>query len=123
MMHVDDHLANLKGAQACQRHLQQGAAADFHQRLGTIVGERPQTGAQAGGQNHGFHLPSFSSSIWRITTLIPLRARRCFANSSARYTERCWPPVQPNETIRLSKPRRWYSLTLASTNDVTLARN
>ena len=84
VMHVDDHFANAEGAQARERDLQQRAAADFHQRLGAIIGERPQTRAQAGGQNHGLHLPCFSSSRWRTTTLMPLRARRCFANCSAR---------------------------------------
>src|SRR5207245_9898641 len=60
VMHVDDHLANSKVIQTRERDLQQGAAADFHQRLGTTVGKRPQARAQTGGQNHGFHLPRFS---------------------------------------------------------------
>ena len=62
VMHVDDHLAHAEVAQAGERDLQQGAALDFHQRLGTIVGEWAQPRAQAGRQNHRFHWPEPSSS-------------------------------------------------------------
>ena len=31
------------------------AAVDFDQRFGSIVGERPQARAEAGGENHRFH--------------------------------------------------------------------
>ena len=61
--------------------------------------------AKAGGQNHRLHLPRFSNPRCRTTTSTPLVLRKCFANSSARYTDRCCPPVQPNDTIRLLKPR------------------
>ena len=104
-MRVDNHLAHAKEAQAAEDNLKQRAAGDGNQCLGPVVGERLQARAQAGGQNHRLHRPIFSNSICRTITSTPL-ARRCFTNSSARYTERCWPPVQPNETIRFLKPRR-----------------
>src|ERR1700751_3035943 len=69
------------------------------------------------------HAGGFSSSRWCTTTSTPGRVRRRFANCSARYTERCWPPVHPNEIIKFLKWRRWYSATLASTSDSTLAKN
>src|SRR5712692_1620538 len=106
VMHIDNHLANPKGEQARERDLQQRAAGDFHQGLGAMVGEWPQARTEPGGQNHRFHLPKFSSSRCRTTTSTPFLPRKCFASSSARYTERCWPPVQPNDTIKLLKPRR-----------------
>ena len=59
MMRVDDHFAHAKGAQAGECDLQQRAAGNFYQRLGAVVGERPQARAQAGGQNHGLHCPLF----------------------------------------------------------------
>ena len=62
MMHVDDHFVDTKFAQAGQRDFEQGAACDFHQRLGAIIGKRPQSRAEASGQDHGFHAPAFSSS-------------------------------------------------------------
>src|SRR5882762_2538316 len=34
VMHVDDHLANPKGAQARERDFEQRSAGDFHQRFG-----------------------------------------------------------------------------------------
>jgi putative hemolysin len=74
--------------------------------LGAIVGEWPQTGTKAGGQNHCLHLSMFSNSRCSTTTSTPALPRKRRANCSARYTERCWPPVQPNDTIKLLKPRR-----------------
>ena len=106
VMHVDNHFANPKGVQTRERDLQHGAAGDFYQRLGAIVGEGPQSRAEAGGQDHRFHWPILSNSRCRTTTSTPLLPRKRFASCSARYTERCWPPVQPNDTIRLLKPRR-----------------
>ena len=120
VMDVDDDIAHAESAQAEEGDLQQGAAGDGDQRLGAVIGEGPQARAQAGGKNHRLHWPSFSvtafsgsvfssaifsSSMCRTATSTPLKPRRCFASCSARYTERCWPPVQPNETIRLLKPR------------------
>src|SRR6266849_5815567 len=118
-MHVDDHLANAKCPQASERNLQERAPSDFHQGFRAIVSQRPQARAEPGGQNHSFHceafiaglssgrlhLPSFSNSRWRTATSTPLEARKCFANCSARFTERCCPPVQPKDTIRFLKPR------------------
>src|SRR5580765_261847 len=110
MMHIDDDLANSEFAQAGERDLQQRAPPDFHQGLGAIVGERSQARAQARSQHHGSHLSCFSNSIFsnstcRSTTSTPSSPRKCFANCSAKNTERCWPPVQPNETVKLLKPR------------------
>ena len=55
VMGIDDDFVNAEGAQAGERDLEQCAAGDLNQRLGTIVGERAQTRAQAGGQNHRLH--------------------------------------------------------------------
>ena len=110
VMDVDDDIVDAEGAQAGQRDFEQGAAGDFDQRFGAIVGERTQARAEAGGQNHRLHSGSVLLQFAMTqTTSTPLRSRRCCANCSARKTERCWPPVQPNETIRCLKPRRWYS--------------
>ena len=84
MMRVDDDIANAERVQAGKGDLEQGTAANFDQCLGTRVRERTQARAEAGRQNHGLHLPSFSNSRWRTSTFTPLRARRCRANSSAR---------------------------------------
>src|SRR5215467_13781891 len=105
-MHIDYRLANSKGAQTRECYLKQRAAGDFHQRLGAIVGEWTQARTEARGQNHRFHLPAFSNSRCRTTTSTPFFPRKRFANCSAKYTERCCPPVQPNDTIKLLKPRR-----------------
>ena len=84
MMRVDDDIENAERAQAGKGDLEQRASANFHQRLGARVRERAQARAEAGGQNHGLHLPSFSNSRCRTSTFTPLRARRCLANCSAR---------------------------------------
>src|SRR6266566_8182189 len=55
VMDVDDYLADPKGAQTAERDLEQRAAGDFHQRLGTTVGERAEARAETGGEDHGFH--------------------------------------------------------------------
>ena len=44
-----------------REYLKQRAAADLDKRLGAIIGERAKAGAKARGQDHGFHLPIFSS--------------------------------------------------------------
>ena len=46
---VDDRLANSETAQAREGDLQQSAAIDFDQSLGTVVGERTQARTQASG--------------------------------------------------------------------------
>src|SRR5579859_7883208 len=111
-MHVDDHIADPKVAKAGECDFQHSAPADFNQCFRAIVSERTKPRAQAGSQHHGLHWPAFSNSIfsnsmWRTTTFTPGFPRKWLANCSARYTERCWPPVQPKDTVRLLKPRLW----------------
>src|SRR3984893_11277056 len=55
VMDIDNDVVNPKFAQARERDLEQRAAMDFDQRFGTMVGERPQARAEAGGENHRFH--------------------------------------------------------------------
>ena len=117
VMHVDDHFPDSEGGEAAKGNFQQRVSGDFHQGLGTIVGQGPQAGTESRGEDHGLHVAAFSaaefsafilsSSRWVTTTSTPLRPRRRLATCSARYTERCWPPVQPKETIRFLNPRCW----------------
>src|SRR5271154_7480672 len=123
MMNVDDHFTNAEGLQAFNGDVEQRTAVQFDERFGTVVGQWPQPGSKTRGEDHCPHLPIFSRSMCRTMTSTPLRARRRLASCSARKTERCCPPVHPNETIRFSKPRRRYSLTLESTRESTPARN
>ena len=108
-MCVDDDFLNAESAKShASVSSSKRAAGDFNQSLRTIIGQRAQTRAQAGGQHHRLHLATFSgkffsSSMWRTTTSTPLVDRRCRASCSARKTDRCCPPVQPKETIRLPK--------------------
>src|ERR1017187_7520775 len=104
-MSIDDNFTYSEKTQSAESNLQQGATGHSHQRLGAGIGERTQACAQSSGQDHRLHRPIFSNSMCRTTASTPL-SRRCFANFSARYTERCWPPVHPNETIRFLKLRR-----------------
>ena len=83
------------------------AAADFHQGLWTCVGQGAQTCTEARSQNHRFHLPWLSRPRWRTATSRPALPRKWFASCSAKYTDRCCPPVHPKETIRFWKPRLW----------------
>src|SRR5436305_12451743 len=115
MMDVDDEIANAKGSDPLQRDLEEGAAANLNQRFGTIVSEGPQPGSAPGRQDHRLHRAAFcacvdsaailSNSRCVTTTSIPGRPRSLFATCSARYTERCCPPVHPNDNIRFLKPR------------------
>src|SRR6267154_1608251 len=123
MVDINNHLANSKHAQARQRDLEQRPSRNLYQSLGPGIGEWPQARAKPGGENHGFHFAGFSNSRWCTTTSTPFRPRNRAATCSAKNTDRCWPPVQPNDTIKFLKPRRWYSFTLVSTSDITLARN
>src|SRR5579871_3622667 len=117
VVHIYDDLANFKGDQAPKRNLQHRLPSDFHQRLRTIISERSQPRTETSSQNHCPHRLAFSASAFSnailsssrctTTTSTPLRPRNRFATCSARYTERCWPPVQPNDTIKFLKPRRW----------------
>src|SRR4029077_14170335 len=110
VMHVDNHVTDPKFAQAGKRNFKQSTSANFNQSFRAVISERTQPRAQASSQHHGLHWPIFSSSIfsnstWRSTTSTPALPRKCLASCSARYTERCWPPVQPKEAVRLLKPR------------------
>src|SRR5690242_20670082 len=105
VVHVDNKLAHSKRRESRKCDFQQRAAAYFNKRFWTIIRQRAQPRAEACGQNHGPHRPIFSNSRCFSTTSTPLWPRSRFARCSARKTERCWPPVQPNETIRFLKPR------------------
>src|SRR6267154_511308 len=107
---VDDDFGDAEGTETRESDFEEGTASDFDEGFGASVRERAEARAEAGGEDHGFHwrvfrLPSFSSSRWRRTTSRPFLTRRRLANCSARKTERCWPPVQPKETIKFLKPR------------------
>src|SRR5690348_6136536 len=106
-MHIDDHILDTECSQPFERNLQQRAAPDFHQGLWTCVRQGAQTGAEARGENHCFHLPWLSRLRWRTATSKPALPRKWFASCSAKYTDRCCPPVHPKETIRFLKPRLW----------------
>ena len=84
VMGVDNDLAHAESSQAAESDFQKRAAGNRDERLGAIVGERPQTRAEAGGKNHRLHRPIFSNSICRTTTSTPFMPRKCFANCSAR---------------------------------------
>src|SRR5271157_4056944 len=77
VMHVDDHLADPAGAQAGECDLQQGAAGDFHERLGAIVGEGPQARTEAGGQDHRFHIMAFTGPGSPAPDAAPQLPPRC----------------------------------------------
>src|SRR5581483_9346133 len=105
MMRIDDDFAHAELAQAGNGDLKQRVSRHFYQRLRPVIGQRTQARTQPGSQNHGFHWASFSSSKCRNLTSTPAQLWKCFASASARYTERCCPPVHPKETVRLLKPR------------------
>ena len=105
MMRVHDGLADTGFAQTQKSNFQQRAPIQFDQRLRTIIGQRAQPRAQSCRQHHSLHLPIFSSSVCRKATSTPFIARKCLANCSAKNTERCCPPVHPNDTIKFLKPR------------------
>src|SRR5450631_738306 len=52
---IDDDFTDTKGTQSRKRNLQEGTTRDGNKRLGAIVGEWPQSRAQACRQNHRFH--------------------------------------------------------------------
>ena len=105
VMYIDDHSIDTGCAQTLERDLQQRAARDFHQCLRTAVGERPESRSKTCSQHHRLHFPRLSKARCRTTTSSPGLPRKCLASCSAKYTDRCCPPVQPNETIRFLKPR------------------
>ena len=110
VMGVDDDVDNAAGFEAGEREFKKRASGDFNQRLGAVVGERLQARAKTRREDHCLHDATFSGnlisiSMCRTMTSRSSRLRRCCANCSARKTERCWPPVQPKETIRFANPR------------------
>src|SRR5712672_658420 len=40
---------------AVDSDFEEGAAAQFNEGFGDVVGERAEAGAETGGENHGFH--------------------------------------------------------------------
>ena len=77
VMRIDDYFVNAEGAESRQCKFQERAASDFNECLGAIIGQRAQTRAQAGSENHRLHSAAlsgkfFSSSMWRTTTSTPL---------------------------------------------------
>ena len=56
VMDVDDYIADVKVAQTGERNLKQRAAANFHQRLGAVVGERTQARTLTAHQDNRVHL-------------------------------------------------------------------
>ena len=79
--------------------------------------------SQTGGQNHGLHLPRDSNAICRSIRPHRLFPGNVWPIARQNTTDRCCPPVQPNDTIKLLNPRLWYAFTLASTSDRTFAKN
>src|SRR6185437_13807276 len=122
MMHIHNHIVHTSGAQPQERDLQERMSLYFNQRLGAVVCERSKAHTKPGSQHQSPHAPLFSSERWRTITSTPSVPRKWFASASARYTDRCWPPVHPNDTIRFVKPRRRYVLTLSSTSARTFAK-
>jgi len=59
VMDIENHFIDTEGAQTAEGELEEGAAGDRDKRFGTVVGERPQTRAQASGENHRLHLLCF----------------------------------------------------------------
>src|SRR5262249_4983353 len=106
MMHIDDHVVNAEFAQPGKCDFQECSAGDFDERFWPVVGERPKPRAEPGGKDHRLHFPRVSSPMWRTITSTPDFSCRCFARRSAKNTERCCPPVQPKDTVKLLKPRR-----------------
>ncbi len=56
---VDDDFSDAEGAQAREGDFEEGATGEFDERFGAIVGERAEAGAEAGGEDHGFHWEAF----------------------------------------------------------------
>src|ERR1700681_1973463 len=69
---VNNNLANSKAAKAAERNLQHGAAIDFDQRFGTVVGKRAETSAETGGKNHRLHWRVALASHARINSIAPV---------------------------------------------------
>ena len=106
VMHVDDQLADAEALQAAQRDLQQRVSGNLDQRLGTSS-VRAATACPVRPPESSPSSAHSSSSRCRNTTRRH-SVRAASAICSARYTERCWPPVHPKETIRCLNPRRRY---------------
>ena len=53
MMQIDDDLFNRVVLQSVDGAVDHGAPADLDQGLGKFFGQRPHTGSETGGQDHG----------------------------------------------------------------------
>ena len=56
---VDDEFRDAEGAEASEGDFEEGAAGEFDEGFGAMVGERPEAGAQTSGQDHCFHRGAF----------------------------------------------------------------
>ncbi len=65
MVDVDDDFTDVEGFETFDGDFEKGAAVDFDEGLGAVVGEWAEAGAKAGSEDHSSHLPIFSSSMWR----------------------------------------------------------
>jgi len=72
MVDVEDEFGDALGAEAGDGDFEEGAAGEFDECFGAGVGERAEAGAEAGGEDHGFHegRVSFSgrSGEWRVAS-------------------------------------------------------
>ncbi len=59
VMDVDDDFGDAERAQARESDFEQSAAGELNEGFGAIVGERTETRAEAGGEDHGFHTGAF----------------------------------------------------------------
>src|SRR6266481_9060150 len=100
MVDVHNNVVDTVIAQAQQCDLQQSLPGDFNQSLRTAIGDRLQAGSEARRKHHRLHWRAFSNTTCSTTTSTPFLPRRYLANCSAKYTERCRPPVQPKDTIK-----------------------
>ena len=59
MVDVDDDFGDAKGAQADEGNFEQSATGDFDEGFRARVGKGAEAGAEAGGEDHGFHSGAF----------------------------------------------------------------
>jgi len=55
VMNVDDDFLDAEGFEAIDGDFEEGAAIELDEGFGDVVGERAETGTEAGGEDHGFH--------------------------------------------------------------------
>jgi len=123
---------NTESAQTRQRDLQQRAPCNLHQGLRPIISERPQRVPSPAARTMAFiSAPIIDGAFTCPSSPTPdaaplpqahFFARKRFANCSARNTDRCCPPLQPNAPS-IFEPAFLVIPTLASTSDSTLAKN